>query len=97
MAQMREMEISMAKERAEMARQKNEIQRLHSDIKRELELLQGSDRAFTDRLVQFQRRSQDLQMRGGWPRRPSRRKRRPGDQARAAAAPAVEGSAGQKR
>jgi hypothetical protein len=65
MRQMREMEISMAKERAEMARQKTEIQRLHSEIKRELELLQGSDRALTDRLVQFQRRHQDLSMRGG--------------------------------
>lgn len=65
MRQMREMEVQMAKERAEMARQRTELQRLHSDIKRELELLQGSDRALTDRLVQFQRRHQDLQHRAG--------------------------------
>lgn len=65
MRQMREMEVQMAKERAEMARQRTELQRLHGDIKRELELLQGSDRALTDRLVQFQRRHQDLQHRAG--------------------------------
>jgi hypothetical protein len=65
MRQMREMEVQMAKERAEMARQRTELQRLHGDIKRELELLQGSDRALADRLVQFQRRHQDLQHRAG--------------------------------
>jgi DNA repair exonuclease SbcCD ATPase subunit len=65
MRQMREMEVQMAKERAEMARQRTELQRLHGDIKRELEVLQGSDRALADRLVQFQRRHHDLQHRAG--------------------------------
>jgi uncharacterized phage infection (PIP) family protein YhgE len=65
MRQMREMEVQMARERAEMARQRTELQRLHSEVKRELDLLQGSDRALTDRLAQFQRRHQDLLHRAG--------------------------------
>src|SRR5262245_12954044 len=65
MRQMREMEVQMARERAEMARQRTELQRLHSEVKRELDLLQGSDRVLTDRLAQFQRRHQDLLHRAG--------------------------------
>ena len=65
MRQMREMEVGMARERAEMARQRTDLQRLHSEVKRELEMMQGSDRVLTDRLVQFQRRHQDLQHRAG--------------------------------
>jgi hypothetical protein len=41
------------------------LQRLHSEVKRELDLLQGSDRVLTDRLAQFQRRHQDLLHRAG--------------------------------
>jgi len=95
MAQMREMEISMAKERAEMARQKTEIQRLHSEIKRELDLLQGSDRALTDRLVQFQRRAQDLQMRGG-SAAPPRPPKTPAPKPAATPAPAPKEAPGKK-
>jgi len=65
MRQMREMEVQMARERAEMARQRTELQRLHSEVKRELDLLQGSDRVLSDRLAQFQRRHQDLLHRAG--------------------------------
>jgi hypothetical protein len=65
MRQLREMEVQMARERAEMARQRTELQRLHSEVKRELDLLQGSDRVLTDRLAQFQRRHQDLLHRAG--------------------------------
>jgi hypothetical protein len=35
--QMREMEVQMAKERADMARQKTELQRLHDEIRHELD------------------------------------------------------------
>jgi hypothetical protein len=37
MTQMRQMEITMAKERAEMARQRQEVQRLQADLAREIE------------------------------------------------------------
>ncbi len=40
MEQMREMEVGMAKERAEMARQRNDLQRLQGEIRHELERLE---------------------------------------------------------
>jgi hypothetical protein len=42
MEQMREMEVGMAKERAEMARQRNDLQRLQGEIRHELERLEKS-------------------------------------------------------
>ena len=40
MEQMREMEMSMARERAEMARQRNDMQRVQGEIRHELERLE---------------------------------------------------------
>jgi len=37
---MRAMEVSMAKERAEMARQRNDLQRLQSEVRHEIERLE---------------------------------------------------------
>jgi chromosome segregation ATPase len=42
MQQMREMEVSMARERAEMAHQRNDMQRLQSEVRHEIERLERS-------------------------------------------------------
>ena len=42
MQQMRDMEVGMARERAEMARQRNDMQRLQSEIQHEIERLERS-------------------------------------------------------
>jgi chromosome segregation ATPase len=60
MKQMREMEVGMARERAELARQKMEMSRLHAEIRLELEQLQRGDLTMKERLLQFQRRHQDV-------------------------------------
>jgi hypothetical protein len=56
MTQTREMELSLAKDRAEMARQRSELQRLHADFQRELEHATSRDSNLRDRLVTIQRR-----------------------------------------
>jgi hypothetical protein len=52
--QLREMEMAMSKDRAELARQRNEIQRLHNDLNREIEIA-ARDPGLRDRLVALQR------------------------------------------
>jgi hypothetical protein len=59
MKQMRDMEVSMAKDRADLARQRTDLQRLQAEVKHELELLQRGDAGIKERLAQFQRRAQD--------------------------------------
>jgi DNA repair exonuclease SbcCD ATPase subunit len=51
--QLREMEMSMARERADLARQRAELQRLHTDVHRELEAAQR-DPALRERLAKLQ-------------------------------------------
>jgi len=53
--QAREMEMAMAKERADLARQRSEIQRLQADVQREMELA-SRDPGLRDRLATLQRR-----------------------------------------
>jgi hypothetical protein len=57
MGQLRQMELTMAKERAEMARQRQEMSRLQADLTRELEMA-SRDPGLRDRL-QHLRRAQD--------------------------------------
>jgi hypothetical protein len=54
MQQLREMEMAMSRDRAELARQRNEIQRLHADLNREIEIA-ARDPALRDRLIALQR------------------------------------------
>lgn len=54
--QAREMEMAMAKERAELARQRADLQRLHNDVTREIEMA-GRDPGLRERLANLQRRS----------------------------------------
>ena len=54
MQQLREMEMAMSKDRAELARQRNEIQRLHNDLNREIEIA-SRDPGLRDRLIALQR------------------------------------------
>jgi hypothetical protein len=70
MKQMREMEVGMAKDRAELARQRTELQRLHIEIRHELDLLQRGDATLKERMVQFQRRHQDVMNRSNAPPTP---------------------------
>ncbi|MEI7685606.1 MAG: hypothetical protein WCL32_11315 [Planctomycetota bacterium] len=53
--QAREMEMSMAKERADLARQRAEMQRFHTDVQREIEVA-GRDPGLRERLMSLQRR-----------------------------------------
>jgi hypothetical protein len=64
MKQMREMELQMSCERAELARQRNELQRLHTDIRHELDLA-ARDGTLRERLAPLQRRAQDAMNRRG--------------------------------
>jgi hypothetical protein len=64
MTQMREMEVLMAKERAELARQRNELQRLHSEIRHEIEVAQR-DGLLNERLKTLQRKHQEVSNRKG--------------------------------
>src|SRR5262249_54738413 len=57
---MREMEVSMARERAMMARQETELKRLSAEIQHELELLQRGDGTLREQLSKFQRRHQEV-------------------------------------
>jgi hypothetical protein len=63
MKQMRDMEMSMAKDRADLARQRIDNQRLQSEIRHELDLLARGDASVKDRLATFQRRSQEAGVR----------------------------------
>ena len=58
--QMRGMEVQMARERAMLARQEQELKRLSAEIQHELESLQRGDGALRDRLVVFQRRAAEV-------------------------------------
>jgi hypothetical protein len=53
--QAREMEMAMAKERAELARQRAELQRHHTDVQREIEMA-SRDPGLRERLMSLQRR-----------------------------------------
>lgn len=64
MQQMREMEVTMSRERAEVARQRNEILRLQSELRHEVDLA-SRDGALRERLAPLQRRSQELSNRRG--------------------------------
>lgn len=55
MRQMREMEMALARDRAELSRQRNEIQRVQADLNREIELAQR-DSGLRERLANLQRR-----------------------------------------
>jgi hypothetical protein len=71
MEQMREMEVTMSRERAELARQRSELQRLHSEIEHQFELAER-EAVLRDRLQPLQRRHQELQHRkGSEPQRPA--------------------------
>jgi chromosome segregation ATPase len=58
MSQMRQMEMSMARERAELARQRAELQRMHNELKHEIEQA-ARDGALRERLQHLQRRQPD--------------------------------------
>jgi DNA repair exonuclease SbcCD ATPase subunit len=62
--QMRDMEVSMARERAMMARQETELKRLSAEIQHELEMLQRGDGTLREQLSRFQRRHQEVLSRG---------------------------------
>ena len=64
MQQMRDMEVSMARERAEMARQRNDMQRLQSEIRHELERLERSG-ALQTRIDGLKSKLQDASSRRG--------------------------------
>jgi chromosome segregation ATPase len=54
MQQMRQMEMAMSKDRAELARQRNEVQRLHNELNHEIEMA-SRDPGLRERLVALQR------------------------------------------
>jgi chromosome segregation ATPase len=64
MRQMRDMELALAKDRADLARQRAELNRLHSDFQRELEHA-SRDSQLRDRLVGLQRRHLESQNKRG--------------------------------
>lgn len=80
--QAREMEMSMAKERAELARQRADLQRLHTDVQREIEIA-SRDPGLRERLINLQRRPDarpktanslpDINLNNAAPRPPQRR------------------------
>jgi hypothetical protein len=57
---MREMEVSMARERALLARQETELKRLSAEIQHELEIMQRGDASLREQLSKFQRRAADV-------------------------------------
>ncbi len=64
MEQMREMEIGMAKERAELARQRNDLQRLQGEIRHELERLERNG-ALQSKIEGLKSKLQDATTRRG--------------------------------
>jgi hypothetical protein len=57
---MREMEVSMARERAMLARQETELKRLSAEIQHELDILQLGDAGLREQMARFQRRAQEV-------------------------------------
>src|SRR5205814_850230 len=64
MNQMRDMEVTMAKERAELARHRTEMQRLHTEFRHEMELA-SRDASLRERLAPLQRKHQEMINRKG--------------------------------
>ena len=62
---MREMEVSMAREPALLARQETELRRLNTEIQHELELMQRGDAVLREQMAKFQRRAQDVMVKPG--------------------------------
>lgn len=63
--QMRDMEVSMARERALMARQETELKRLSAEIQHELEIMQRGDASLREQMQKFQRRAQEVMQKPG--------------------------------
>jgi len=59
MRQMREMELSLSRDRADLARQRTELQRLQCDLNRELEQA-GRDAGLRERLLGLRRSAENL-------------------------------------
>lgn len=59
MQQMRQMEMAMSKDRAELARQRNDVQRLQAELNREIENA-SRDPALRDRLVALQKLQNEI-------------------------------------
>ncbi len=74
MQQMRSMEVQMSRERAELARQRTDIERLHVKLQDELELA-SRESALRERLQPFMRQHQVMMRNGSSepPRVPSRK------------------------
>jgi hypothetical protein len=64
MEQMRQMEMTMARERAEMARQRNDLQRLAGEIRHELERLERNG-ALQTKMDDLKAKLQDATSRRG--------------------------------
>jgi hypothetical protein len=64
MDQMREMEVGMARERAELARQRNDLQRLQGEIRHELERLERNG-ALQSKIDNLKSKLQDVTARRG--------------------------------
>lgn len=64
MEQMRQMEMAMSRDRAELARQRNDMQRLQAELNHEIEMA-SRDPQLRDRLLALQRRQQDSMARKG--------------------------------
>ncbi len=74
MEQMRQMEMAMSKDRAELARQRNEVQRLHNEVNHEIELA-ARDPGLRERLIALQRLQGEIvgrKQQGGGPQPPSK-------------------------
>lgn len=65
MTQMREMELALSKDRAELARQRQEVQRLQAELNREIEQA-GRDSGLRERLANI-RRAHDTAKKDGTP------------------------------
>src|SRR5262249_23589125 len=59
MSQMRQMELALSKDRAEVARQRSELERLNADLTREIELA-ARDPGLREKLITLQRRQQTI-------------------------------------
>jgi hypothetical protein len=59
------MEVSMARERAVLARQETELKRLSAEIQHELDLLQRGDATLREQMAKFQRRAQEVMTKPG--------------------------------
>jgi hypothetical protein len=84
MEQMRQMEMSMARERAEMARQRNDLQRLSGEIRHELERLERNG-AIQSKMEELKAKLQDATSRRGAAPSPSAAPKQPSAQGQAQA------------